>query len=84
MPELARKKRVRAGHRASVTRMIARAMGFLEDENPDVSKLVQMKMSLQEKLDVLKQLDKEILELVEESEVANSLMVVRKRFMPLL
>ena len=63
---LARKKRVRAGHRASATRIISRATTILDSEDPDLMKLSQLKLSLQEKLDVLKQLDGEILGLVDE------------------
>ena len=58
--ELSRKKRVRAGHRASATRMVNKASALLDDEASDLTKLSQLKLSLQEKLDVLKQLDGEI------------------------
>ena len=71
--ELSRKKRVRAGHRASATRMINKASSLLEDESPNLMTLSQLKLSLQEKLDVLKHLDEEILELVDEDSVADEI-----------
>ena len=70
---LARKKRVRAGHRASATRMITRATALLDGYDPDPMKLSQLKLSLQEKLDVLKQLDGEIVGLVDEETVADEI-----------
>ena len=74
MPEeLARKKSVRAGHRASATRMVNKARELLAEDAPDVAKLSQLRLSLQEKLDVLKQLDGEILDLVDESSVAEEI-----------
>ena len=70
---LARKKRVRAGHRASATRMITKATALLDDADADPMKLSQLKLSLQEKLDVLKQLDGEMLGLVDEESVADEI-----------
>ena len=70
---LVRKKRVRAGHRASATRIVTKATGLLDDDRPDSMKLSQLKLSLQEKLDVLKQLDGEILGLVDEDAVADEI-----------
>ena len=43
--ELARKKRVRAGHRASTTRMINKAGELLAEEVPEASRLSQMRLS---------------------------------------
>ena len=64
--ELPRKKRVRAGHKASATRNITRAEALLAEDDPDVSTLTQIKMSLREKLDTLRQLDSEIVNLLED------------------
>ena len=65
MADLARKKRVRGGHKASVTKILRKAEDIMAADPPDVEGLAQIKMSLQEKLTVLKGLDAEILELVE-------------------
>ena len=70
---LARKKRIRAGHKASATRMLNQIDGLLAEEAPDVSKLSQLKLSLQEKLETLKLLDGEILELIEEDSLATEI-----------
>ena len=40
---------------------------------PDLLRLLQLKLSLNKKLDVLKQLDSEILEMIEEDKVANEI-----------
>jgi len=48
---------IRGGHRSSTTKMVNRAGELLATGTPDVVRLSQLKLSLQEKLDVLKQLD---------------------------
>ena len=63
---LPRKKRVRAGHRASATKAIRRAEGLLSADKPDIDNLSQLKLTLSEKLEVLKLLDGEVLDMVEE------------------
>ena len=68
---LARKKRIRAGHKASATRTLTKVEEALvaaaeRTEEFYTSKLSQLKLSLQEKLEVLRQLDAEILELTDE------------------
>ena len=69
--DLRRKKRVRAGHRGSVT--IGRAEDLLALEKPDIDRLSQVKLTLSEKLEVLKTLDAEILDLVEEGDMAEEI-----------
>lgn len=50
--ELARKKKVRGGHKASATRMVTRVEELLKAKGTlDPSKLNQLDMSLREKLD---------------------------------
>ena len=49
--------------------MLNQIDGILAEETPDVSKLSQLKQSLQEKLETLKLLDGEILELVQEDDI---------------
>ena len=66
--ELVKKKRICAGHRASISRMIKKAEELLAAEHPDTTKLSQLKLSLKEKLEVLSWLDGEILYLAEEEE----------------
>ena len=69
---LSRKKKVRGGHRSSTKRTIATLYEAIEStENPDgiLTKLEQCRITLNEKRDTLKQLDDEILELVEDTEV---------------
>ena len=65
---LARKKKVRAGHRSSATRMINQLeTDRTSDEGLTLFRLQQCKLTLQEKLETLNTLDQEILTLVEDS-----------------
>ena len=64
--DLAKKKRIRAGHRASATRMLRQIDELLAVTPPDTVRLSQLKLSLEEKLGTLKQLDGEIVELTDE------------------
>ena len=66
--ELTKKKRIRAGHRASVTRIIAQVQQALESEELNSSKLKQQLQTLREKVDVLCKLDSDILSALETEE----------------
>ena len=73
---LRRKKNVRAGHRASVTKLIKQveeAIAAAPTTRIDTLKLSQLKMSLTEKLDTIKHLDDKILGLIEEEAVAGEI-----------
>ena len=71
--ELAKKKRVRAGHKASATRMIGNAEELLKTAGSDVLRLTQLSRSLKEKLDVLTTLDGDIINLVDEGSVGDEI-----------
>ena len=62
-----RKKRVRAAHRGSVTRLLGQLDEALE--SADVRRLRQLKQSLIDKLDILSKLDDELIQLVEEEQL---------------
>jgi len=65
-----RKKRVRAGHKASATRMMRAVDEVLTaGEDLDQARLNQLGMSLKEKLEEIKVLDNEILSLVADDEL---------------
>ena len=66
---LSRKKRMRAGHRSSATRILAQVEGELTGDTPDVERLDAFRTTLTEKKDILRGLDTEILELVTEEEL---------------
>ena len=52
--DLARKKRVRAGHKASASRMVTKVESLLaKEEPPEHLALSQLGMSLREKLEVI-------------------------------
>ena len=66
-------RRIRAGHKASATRMLTQIDTLLVEESPNLSKLSQLKLSLQEKLDTLKLLDSEMLGLIDEGELTSEI-----------
>ena len=69
---LGRKRKVIGGHRASTKHTIAvlyEAIEATDDLESVVTKLEQCRIMLKEKLKTLKQLDEEILELVDDGEV---------------
>ncbi len=70
---LVKKKRLRAGHKASATRMLHQVDGLLTAPTPDKSRLRTLNLSLQEKLETLKVLDGEVLDLVEEESLADEI-----------
>ena len=60
---LAKKKRVRGGHRASIKRLIQQATDAVNDHGGDPMKnkrLAQLRLSVEEKLTTLKNLDSKI------------------------
>ena len=73
---LSRKKRVRGGHRGSATRILQEVYDTIEstvDRDSIMTRLEQCKISLEEKLDIIKQQDEEILELVDDEEVEHEI-----------
>ena len=67
---LPRKKKIRAGHRASATRLLNQIDAILGDTRPDSNKLA---LSLNEKLETLKLLDSKIVELTPEEELVKEI-----------
>ena len=63
---LAKKKRIRAGHKASATKTMGKIDDILGAGSPDTSTLSLMKLTLQEKLETIKVLDSEIVELIDD------------------
>ena len=73
---LSRNKRVRGGHRGSATCMLQEVYETIESTvNRDsiVTRMKQCKISLEEKLEIIKHQDKEILELIENEEVEHEI-----------
>ena len=66
--QLARKKRIRAGHRSSATKMIGQIYEALEGAEINLSRLRHQKEGLEEKLIHLQRLDLEILDLLAEDD----------------
>lgn len=64
-----KKVRIRAGHRGVATKLLRDVEAVLGASTVDVDKLSELKMSLNEKLQTLKLLDAEIVEMVPEEEL---------------
>lgn len=54
MTDPAHKKRIRWGHKASATKMLHKAEEFLSQDTVDYAQLAKIRLSLQEKVSVLK------------------------------
>ena len=63
---LSRKKKIRAGHRATVTRTLGDIATTLDSDTPDWDRIASLKLTLNEKLDTMNKLDSEIIELTAE------------------
>ena len=63
---LVKTKRIRAGHRASATRIISEVEKTPSAEVPDNVKLALLKLTLNEKLETLRKLDDDIVDLTED------------------
>ena len=68
MADLARKKRIQAGHKASITKTMAKVDAALTAEPVTLSGLPLLKLTPKEKLEVIRTLDSEVIELIEEEE----------------
>ena len=71
--DLAKKKRIRARHRASTARTLRKVNDALAAETADKAKVSQLKLTLEEKLATFKLLDREIVELTEEDALATEI-----------
>ena len=65
---LARKKKIWAGHKASVTKTILTVDEVLASEVPNHEKLSMLRMTLNEKLGMVNALDAEVIDLIEDKE----------------
>ena len=63
---LARRKKIRAGRKASATRTLGQIGSALAETPPDADRLSLLKLTLNEKLDTLKGLNSEIIEITPE------------------
>ena len=71
---LAHKNKMRAGHRASATKMIGQVYEALVDTEINLSRLKQQKTVIEEKMNLLWRLDEEILDsLTEEEEIVEEI-----------
>ena len=70
------RKKIRAGHRATVTQTLGDIATTLESDTPDRDRLASLKLTLNEKLDTLNKVDSKIIELTAkdglESEIQQS------------
>ena len=65
---LAKKKRIRAGHGASATRTTREVEDIFSSQAPDKERLALLGFTFNEKLETIKTLDSEVIELIENEE----------------
>ena len=70
---LAKKKRIRAGHKASATKTIRQIEDILASETPDKERLSLLRLTLNEKLETIKALDSEVIELIDDDTLADEI-----------
>ena len=63
---LTKKKRTRAGHKASATRTVKQIDEIIPTEELDKARLALLQMMLKEKLETIKNLDAEIVDLIDD------------------
>ena len=63
--ELAKKKRVRGGHKASATKIMHQVTEMVRSDRPDETKLACLRLSLNEKFETIKVLDAEVIDLID-------------------
>ena len=64
--ELVKKKRIRGAHKASATRIMTQITELVESEHPNQEKLACLRLALNEKLEIIKALDMEVIELLQD------------------
>ena len=67
--DLAKKIRIRAGHRAHVTKLLAQSEDLIEQERPDLTEIERFIDTFTEKLDLLRKLDDDIISLVKDEDI---------------
>ena len=70
---ITRKKRLRAGHRASTTRILGQVQPAIDSKFLDVAKIDQLKRSLEEKLKCLSLFNDEVLTLIPEEAIEDEI-----------
>ena len=63
------KKKTRAGHKASGTRTVRHIDEIVAAEEPDKARLALLQLALKEKLETIKKLDAEIVDLIDDEAV---------------
>lgn len=58
---LTKRKRIRAGHKASATKTVRQIEEILTSDAPDKSRLCLLRLTLKEKLETIKKLDSEVI-----------------------
>ena len=68
MEALSKKRRTRAGHKASATKTMRQIDELIATDTPDRARLSLLRLSLKEKLETIKALDAEVTDLIEEED----------------
>ena len=72
--ELAKKIRIRAGHRAHVSKLLAQSEDLIEQDRPGLTEIERFINTFTEKLDLLRKLDDDIISLVKDEEIESQIL----------
>ena len=70
---LAKKKRIRAGHKASATKTIRHIDEILATDTPNKARLALLRLILKERFETIKALDTEVIDLIEDESLADEI-----------
>ena len=70
---LAKKRRIRVGHKASATKTIRHIDEILATDMPDKARLALLRLTLKEKFETIKALDTEVIDLIEDESLADEI-----------
>ena len=74
MSTVAKKKKIRQGHRAYALKILRNVKSVIQNYEPsNESRLKKLKISREERLMILKTLDEEILEVIGDSEITSEI-----------
>ena len=68
MEALSKKRRTRAGHKALATKTMRQIDELIATDTPDRARLSLLRLSLKEKLETIKALDADVIDLIEEED----------------
>ena len=73
-----RKKKIRPGYRAHTRKLLGESAAISKAANPNATDIERLSLGLRDKLKVLRDIDQEIFQLINDEEIENEVIVVRR------